>query len=220
MSIIRPMAVLSLVAATVASAQERRALPQPASSADFVRAFEARDPAVRGGAYETAVRVLTGDPNRPDLSADAVARQLVEIAVSSRVYGARIDAAAALIRSGHADQTRRYADVVPRLREIYSRASTAGIKSLTRGGIVETASPREAFDFLRPIAETFDPRFPTEQYAAINLIAQLNTPYSVAFLRDLDSRGTVTHERAVASLRRHAANGYRTPPKTQAPPAA
>jgi hypothetical protein len=86
------------------------------------------------------------------------------------------------------------------------------------GGVVKVSDPQFALNFLMPIARNANRQFDVEQSAAINLIAQLNTDHSVAFLRDLDSRGVVTEEWALQSLKRHAATGYRAPPEKRRPP--
>jgi len=219
MTIRRNGLAIALLVPGLLTAQQGPSLPMPASRAEFVRFFESSDPGARAGAFEASVAILRGEAQHPGLATEMVARDLVELAVSSKVYQARTHAVTALRLSGQRDKATPYPRAVDRLVEIHDRATDIGIRAIARGAIVNLSNPQRALQFLKPIAENANPRFPTEQHAAINLIAQLNTQSSAAFLRDLDRRGVVTHPRALEALKRYAAAGYRAPREAPVPPA-
>ena len=209
----------ALVWPSLALAQGASRLPAPASRAEFARSLEAKDAVARAGAYETSVAILTGELHRPDITPEDMAQDLVNVAVLSNVSNARIHAVTALLQSGKRDKPRPYPGALRQLVEVYRRATNVGIKGVALDGIVQIASPDTALQILKPLAETRDPGFPAQQLAAINLIAQLNTSASVAYLRDLDRRNAIAERWALDALKRHAAAGYRAP-REGSPPGA
>ena len=214
--IIRPylVALAALLPLRATAQQHPPLLPQPETRGQVIEFLRSSDPARRAGGYETAVGILTGALEPPGLGRDAVAQDLVSVAVSDTGL-ARLVAAAALIASGQRNKPKRYAGAARRLAEVFQRATHPGTRGVAMDGFVQVASLDSAFVFLKSVAATPNSRIPTEQYAAINLIAGLDTDVGAAFLRELDKGGTVTDPNAVRALRLVAATGYRRRPPKQ-----
>jgi hypothetical protein len=211
-------AVLMLVLSQLGCDQEKPARIPDTLSSEMRELARSPNPFRAVGGWETAVGILTRERIRSGLSVETVAALMVEIAVSADSKGDRVDAASVLIRSTQSDRAKPYASAVDRLGEIYRRSTDVGVRAVALGGIARYATPAKALEFLVPVAAQRDPRDAGHQHAAINLIAQLGTPESAAFLRDLHRRGSITDEWASQALERHAANGYRAPREPCLPP--
>jgi hypothetical protein len=188
-------------------------LPVPGTRAEVIAFLKSSDPLRRGGGVASALAILTGGYSKPDLPADEVARDLVELATSDAPQDVRGDAVAALAMAGRPpDGARPYPGAAARLMEVFRGSPDVGIRGVAMTGIAHSASKPVALAFFAPIAESTDPKLATEQSAAINAIAQLDTPESIAFLRKLDESGTVRNHFSLMALKRAAAGGYRLPP--------
>jgi hypothetical protein len=197
----------------VVSAQERGTLPYPSSRSEFVAFLTSSDPSMRAGARRAAEDILTGRLRRAGVPVEGLAQDLVNLIVSDAPLTARLEGMTILIYAAQPERVGRYLSGFERLEEAYRRSNDIRLKSNAIGGIIEIVDEGEeprALALLSPIASVFDPEFPTLQAQAINLIAQLNTAESIAFLRDLDEGGTVTDEWSSRMLRVVASNGYRT----------
>jgi hypothetical protein len=221
MMILRSMIALAMLALPhLSSAQQPRAqLPEPASRSQLRDMLNSSDPLQQAGSFTAAVAILTREKSVPGLSAEDVAAELVSVASSSGPpRQAQTSAVSALIRSTQHDKANPYRGAADRLAEVYRLSPDVGIRGLALAAVARYATPAKALAFLVPIAEHGDARAPILHGGAINGIAELNTDQSVAFLRELDERGVVTHQWSLSELKRHAANGYRARPSADRRP--
>src|SRR5688572_20125838 len=92
--------LIALMPAASCAKHRTRLLPEPRTPSELVTFLESGDPARRGGAVGTAVRILTGKQQVPTLTNAAVVQQLVTVAATSAVRGARSDAMAVISIAG------------------------------------------------------------------------------------------------------------------------
>jgi hypothetical protein len=215
MMILRSMIALAMLALPhLSSAQQPRAqLPEPASRSQLRDMLNSSDPLQRCG----------GDTHSRKERSRTVGRGCRRRTRERRVIlgparQAQTSAVSALIRSTQHDKANPYRGAADRLAEVYRLSPDVGIRGLALAAVARYATPAKALAFLAPIAEHGDARAPILHGGAINGIAELNTDQSVAFLRELDERGVVTHQWSLSELKRHAANGYRARPSADRRP--